>query len=75
MRHKEPWRIVVGGVSVVAIVCLWIRKDIITIYATVPQEQLLPMIVTTVAVSLLKITGIAAVVWLGKWIIGKVKTR
>ena len=42
------------------------------IYATMPVEQVLPMIVTTVAVSLLKVAALAAVILVVKWFVGKI---
>ena len=66
-------KIVVGVIAILYIVFMWIKKDIIAIYTTVPDEQILTMIVTTVAVSLLKVAAVAGVVLLVKWIVGKVK--
>ena len=72
-KKKEPWRIVVFIISVAYIVFMWVRKDIADIYATMPAEQVVPLIATTIAVSLLKVAAIAGVVLLIKWVIGKVK--
>ena len=47
------------------------QKDILEIYATMPQEQVLPMVVTTVAVSLAKVAALAGGILLIKWIAGK----
>ena len=40
-----------------------------------PSEQILPLIATTVAVSIIKVAAIAAVVFVIKWIIGKVRKK
>ena len=40
--------------------------------ATMPAEQVLPMIMTTVAVSLLKVAALAAVILVVKWFVGKI---
>lgn len=72
---KEPWRIAVFSVSILFILYTWIKKDIAAIYASAPKEQILPMIVTTVAVSVLKFAVIAGLVFLAKWVIGQVKNR
>ena len=69
---KEPWRIVLAAVSVAYIIFMWVRKDIMAIYATMPAEQVLPMIMTTVAVSLLKVAALAAVILVVKWFVGKI---
>lgn len=72
---KEPWRIAVGIISVIFIIFMWIKNDIISIYTTMPKEQIAPLIATTVAVSVLKVAIITAVVLLVKWIIKKVKDK
>ena len=68
---KEPWKIVLGIISILFILLMWIKKDIVGIYSTMPKEQLIPMIATTVMVSLSKVAGIAAVVFLIKWVASK----
>ncbi len=75
MRKKEPWRIIVGLISLAFIVYLWIDKDMMAIYTTMPKEQAVPLITTTVVVSLIKITAIAGGVLLIKWVIGKIKNK
>ena len=75
MRKKEPWRIVVGLLSIAFIVYFWIDKDIMTIYTTMPKEQVVPMVATTVIVSLVKIAVIAGGILLLKWIINKIKNK
>ena len=77
MRDKkiEPWRIVVGVLSIAVIVFMWARKDIVHIYATMPKEQIAPLIITTLLVSALKVGAIAAGVFLIKWIIEKLKKK
>ena len=70
---KDPWRIVVGILACAFIVYMWVEKDIMTIYATMPSEEVLPLIVTTIVVSLTKVAAIAAGIMLIKWVIGKMK--
>ena len=72
---KEPWRIAIGIISVIFIIFMWIKNDIISIYTTMPKEQIAPLIATTVAVSVMKVAIITAVVLLVKWIIKKVKDK
>ena len=57
--------------AIAFIVFMWIKKDIVEIYATMPSEQIAPLIVTTIAVSLLKVVAFAGVILLMKWIIKK----
>ena len=72
---KELWRIILALLSIGFIIFLWIKKDIASIYSTMPKEQIAPMIVTTVLVSLLKVAGIAATLLLVKWLVGKMQNR
>ena len=70
---KEPWRILVGVLAIGWILYMWVKKDIAGIYAAMPPEQILPLVLTNVAVTLLKVMGIAAVILLVKWLAGKRK--
>lgn len=72
---KEPWRVAVGIISVIFIIFMWIKNDIISIYTTMPKEQIAPLIATTVAVSVLKVAIITSVVLLVKWLIKKVEDK
>ena len=51
----------------------WVKKDVAEIYAAMPAEQVAPLIITTIAVSLLKVVAIAGAILLIKWIIRKIK--
>ena len=70
---KEPLRIILFILSMLFIVFLWVRKDVVNIYTTMPKEQIAPLIITTILVSLLKIGLIAGAVFLIKFIIDKKK--
>ena len=74
-KKKEPWRIIVGILAIAFIVYMWVKKDIITIYTTMSKEQIIPLIVTTIAVSLVKVAAIAGGILLIKWIISKFKNK
>ena len=74
-KKIEPWRIVIFIAAVAFIIFMWVKKDIAEIYATMPSEQIIPLVVTTVAVSLLKLAAIAGAVLLIKWIIDKIKKK
>jgi len=74
-QKKELWRIIVAIISVALIVFMWVKKDIATIYSTMPKEQLVPIIITSVVVTLVKVIGITAVILLIKWSIEKLKSR
>ena len=72
-KKREPWRIVVFIIAAAYIIYMWVEKDILTIYSSMPPEEALPVAVTTVAVSLLKVVLLAAGILLVKWILGKLK--
>ena len=74
-KKKEPWRIIVGILAIAFIVYMWVEKDIMTIYTTMPKEQVVPLIATTIAVSLIKVAAIAGGILLIKWIIGKITKK
>ena len=54
---------------------MWAKKDIVSIYSTTPKEQLLPLIATTLAVSLIKVLMLAGAILLVKWITGKFRKK
>ncbi len=72
-KQKEPWRIVVFIISVLFIAFMWVKNDIVSIYTTMPKEQVIPLIATTVLVSLIKVAAIAGGILLIKWIVSKIK--
>ena len=49
-KKTEPWRIVAFVISVAFIIFMWIKKDVAEIYATMPKEQIVPLVTTTIAV-------------------------
>ena len=74
MKKKiEPWRIIVFVISLFFIAFMWVKKDIASIYSTMPQNQVFPLIITTALVSSLKVATIAAMILALKWILSKVK--
>lgn len=74
-NRREPWRIVVGIISILFIAYMWVKKDIMAIYTTMPQEEVLPLIVTTLAVSLLKVAVIAGGILFAKWVVNKLQKK
>ena len=75
MKNKkiEPWRIVVAILSIGFIIYMWTTKNIAEIYGELPTEQLIPLIVTNMVVTLIKVVGIAGGILLIKWIVSKFK--
>lgn len=74
-KKKETWRIIVAIISVLFIIFMWVKNDIITIYSTMPKEQIVPLIATTIIVTLVKVSGIGLAIFLIKWIISKIKNK
>ena len=74
-KKKEPWRIIVAIISVLFIIFMWVKNDIVTIYSTMTKEQIVPLIVTTIIVTLVKVGGIGLAIFLIKWFISKIKNK
>ena len=72
-NKKEPWRIVAGILSILYIIFMWIKKDIANIYATMPQEQIVPLVTTTILVTLVKVVVLTGIILLVKWVFHKIK--
>ena len=72
-NKKEPLRIVVFIIAAAYIIYMWVEKDIVAIYSSMPPEQALPMAATTIVVSFLKVAILAGGILLVKWIAGKLK--
>ena len=72
-QKKEPWRIVVAIFSIAFIIYMWLEKDILAIYSSMPAEQALPLAVTTIVVSLVKVVLFAAGILIVKWLVAKFK--
>jgi len=72
-NNKEPWRIIVFIISVIFIAWLWCKNDIIEIYTTMPQDQIVPMIITTVIVTFVKIVIISGIILVIKWIFDRIE--
>lgn len=74
-QKKEPWRIVVAVISIAFIIYMWVEKDIVAIYSSMPKEQALPLIVTTIVVSLIKVIAITVGILFIKWIVKKLSNN
>lgn len=72
-QKKEPWRIIVAIISVAFIIYMWVEKDVVAIYSSMPADQALPLIATTVAVTLVKVGLMTVGILFLKWIVGKFK--
>ena len=68
---NEPWRLLVGLASIAYILFLWTKKDIGGIYSGLFQEDVIPLVATTLLVSLVKMAAIAGILLFVRWIIKK----
>lgn len=67
---KEPWRVLVFVISLIFIVAIWIRKDIGDTLISL-GENAIPVLVTTLGVSVIKVLLLACLILLVKWIVSK----
>ena len=74
-KRIEPWRVIAFIIAAGFIIYMWIKKDMADIYANMPTDEAIPLIITTVAVSLLKVAAITCGILLIKWIIGRVNKK
>ena len=73
-NKKEPWRIVAFIIGVLCIIYMFVTKNSDADTA-LTAEQAAPAMITGVAVTVVKFAAIAAVAFLGKFIIGKIKNK
>lgn len=73
IKRKKSLRIVIGIIAAISIISMWVEKDIVSVYASMPQEEVIPLIATTVAVYLIKVVAIAGGIFLIKLVIGKIR--
>lgn len=74
-KKKEPWRLIVGLIAIAYIVYTWLEKEIFSSLTAVSGEQALPMAATSIAVTFAKVAIMAAVIFLIKWLTGKIKEK
>lgn len=68
----KPVRMVLFGLGVVWIAAMWVKKDIAASLAAVPAEAAVPVIATSLAVTLVKVALLTAAILLIKWLAGKI---
>ena len=67
----KPVRIVLFALGVLWIGAMWMKKDIAATLAAVPAEAAVPVIVTSLMITVLKVGLFAAVIWLIRKLGGK----
>ncbi len=73
-NKKEPWRIIAFIIGVIFIIFMFVTKNSGADTA-LTAEQAAPAMITSVAVTVVKFAVIAAVVFIGKHIIGKIRSK
>ena len=73
-KKNVPWKWIAGALSLGFIVVLWVRKDLLAVCSSIPKEELLPVLASSVAVTLMKATLLVGVICLFRWIGGKIDT-
>ena len=63
---KEPWRIVVAIISIIFIIGMWMKKGI-------SFDMGLPLLITTLIVSLTKVLVLAGIILFIRYIINKIR--
>ena len=53
----------------------WVKKDVAAQFAAMPAADMLPMLITSVAVSAAKVALLTGAVLLVKWLMGKFQAR
>lgn len=74
-KNTKPWRKIVAVISLICIAYMWTEKDIFATYATMPKERVVPLIVISVLVTIIKVSIIVAGSLLLKWIVKKIKKK
>ena len=68
----KPLRIIMFVAAVIWIVAMWVKKDIAATLAAVPAEAAVPVIATSLAVTLVKVALLLVAILLVKWLAGKI---
>ena len=66
MKKTEKWRLIVGIIAMISIAMMWVNKGMISI-------ESLPLLITTLAVSLVKIIVFALGIYVIKHFLTKLK--
>ena len=74
-RNKEETLAHCGGNSCYCVYCVHLgEKDVAAQFAAMPAADMLPILITSVAVTAAKVALLAGAVLLVKWLIGKFHT-
>ena len=65
-------RIVIAIIFIALIVFMWVRKDIVGIYTSMSAGDALPLVITSIVVTIAKVAIVTGVVLFAKWLIKKI---
>jgi len=78
-RKNASWRTILRCISMGFILYMYGKKDILpnvlSLYSTMSKERVIPLMIITIGVSLVKIVVITGAVLLVKWVVRKGKEK
>ncbi|MBE6881555.1 MAG: hypothetical protein E7489_00945 [Ruminococcaceae bacterium] len=72
---KKPRRIALAIFSVIVIIIMWTEKDILGLWSGLTIEDAVPMVITNLTVTALKIALLAGGIYLIKTVFAKIKKK
>lgn len=72
---KKPRRIALAIFSVIVIIIMWTEKDVLGLWSGLTIEDAVPMVITNLAVTALKIALLAGGIYLIKTVFAKIKKK
>ena len=70
-KKKNPWKWTAGLLFIGLLLFMWIKKDLLPVYHTLPKDEVLPVLASSVAVTLSKAALLVGVITLFKRLGGK----
>ena len=72
---KKPRRIALAIFSVIIIIIMWTEKDVLGLWSGLTIEDAVPMVITNLTVTALKIALLAGGIYLIKTVFAKIKKK
>lgn len=72
---KKPRRIALAIFSVIVIIIMWTEKDVLGLWSGLAIEDAVPMVITNLTVTALKIALLAGGIYLIKTVFAKIKKK
>ena len=74
-KNKNQWRKIISVIAFLYIIYMWTEKDILSVYASMPKDRVIPLIIINVLVSLIKVGVLVLASIILKWIVKKIKKK